>query len=363
MPANASDRRPLVISADEELLDDLVRLAAVTGVVLDVAADAGAGLRRWAMAPLALVGADVVAAVAAADPPRRPDVVVVGRGLDASLLWESALALGAEQVLSLPDDEQRVVARISAGSDAATPRAVTVGVVGGRGGAGASTLAAALAVTATRRRCTAFLVDADPLGGGIDLVLGLEDRVGMRWPDLAATAGRVSPVALRSALPTAGDLVVLSWDRSDLLAVPAAAMGSVLRAAQRAADVVVVDLPRHREPATTEALSRCTTVLLVLPAEVRAVGAASRVACLVSDTAADVRVVVRGPSPAGLDGRTIADALGLPLAGELAAEPRLGALLEHGKPPAGRGKGPLAAFCRSILADLGVRPGGAGVAA
>jgi secretion/DNA translocation related CpaE-like protein len=363
MPADTSDRRPLVISADEDLLDDLIRLAAVTGVVLDVAADVGAGLRRWATAPLVFVGSDVVGALAAADPPRRQDVAVVGRCLDASAFWGSALALGAEQVLSLPDDEQRVVARTSAGTDAATPRAVTIGVVGGRGGAGASTLAAALAVTATRRRCTAFLVDADPLGGGVELVLGLEDRVGMRWPDLAATAGRVSPVALRSALPSAGGLVVLSWDRSDLLAVPAAAMGSVLRAARRAADVVVVDLPRHRDEATTEALSRCTTVLLVVPAEVRAVGAASRVACLVSGTTADVRVVVRRPAPAGLDGRTVADALGLPLAGELAAEPRLGAMLEQGKPPAGRGKGPLASFCRSFLVDIGVRAGGAGAAA
>ena len=363
MPAASNDRCPLVISADENLLDDLIRLAAATGGVLDVAPDAGAGLRRWASAPLVLVGADVVSTLAASPPPRRPDVAVVGRDIDATALWESALAIGAEQVLSIPDDEHRVVARISSGTDAATPRAVTIGVVGGRGGAGASTLAAALAVTATRRRCSAFLVDADPLGGGVELVLGMEDRVGMRWPDLAATAGRVSPVALRSALPAVGGLVVLSWDRGDLLTIPAAAMGSVLKAAQRSADVVVVDLPRHHDQATKEALSRCTAVLLVVPAEVRAVGSGSRVARLVAGAVPDVRVVVRGPAPAGLDGRTVAAALDLPLAGELSVEPRLGAMLEQGKPPAGRGKGPLATLCRSLLADLGVRPAGDGVTA
>ena len=113
MPAAPNDRCPLVISADENLLDDLIRLAAVTGVVLDVAPDAGAGLRRWASAPLVLVGADVVSTIAASPPPRRPDVAVVGRDIDATALWESALAIGAEQVLSIPDDEHRVVARIS----------------------------------------------------------------------------------------------------------------------------------------------------------------------------------------------------------------------------------------------------------
>ena len=50
----------------------------------------------------------------------------------------------------------------------------------------------------------ALLVDVDPWGGGIDLVLGSEDEPGLRWPDLALQGGRLS-TAVREALPrTAG---------------------------------------------------------------------------------------------------------------------------------------------------------------
>ena len=40
----------LLITSDESLLDELVRLCATAGTTPDVAADAGAGLRAWASA-------------------------------------------------------------------------------------------------------------------------------------------------------------------------------------------------------------------------------------------------------------------------------------------------------------------------
>lgn len=356
MPAFPPSGRPLAVTADDALLDDLVRLATAAGASLDVAAEANTAGRLWSAAPLVLVGADLLPALARASPVRRRDVVVVGRGIGNPVLWQGAVDVGAEQVVDVVDDEQWLVARIADAADGNSRDAMTVGVLAGRGGAGASTLAAALAVTAVRHGRTSFLVDADPLGGGINLVLGGEDRVGMRWPELVATEGRVGAGALRSVLPCVDELVVLSWDRSDLLEIPRSAMRAVLDAARRGSDVVLVDLPRHVDPATEEALSRCATVLLLVPAEVRAVAAASRVARVVTSIVPDLRVVVRRPAPAGLDGATVAEALELPLAGELAPEPRLDVMLERGEPPARRGKGPLAGFCARVLADLGVVP-------
>ena len=64
---------------------------------------------------------------------------------------------------------------------------------------------------------------------------------------------------------------------------------------------------------------------LVVPAEVRAVTAAGRVATLVRPLTASLRVVVRGPAPAGLDAQVVAEALGLPLAGQCRPEPGLAA--------------------------------------
>src|SRR5207244_4254134 len=89
-----------------------------------------------------------------------------------------------------------------------------VGVIGGCGGAGATLLAASLALAAARRPAGAMLIDLDPFGGGIDLLLGLEDRPGLRWPDLADIGSRVSPEALHGVLPRLRGLPVLSCGRS-----------------------------------------------------------------------------------------------------------------------------------------------------
>ncbi len=235
-------------------------------------------------------------------------------------------------------------------------RALVVGVLGGRGGAGASTLATALAVTAAGRSLRSILVDGDPLGGGIDLLLGGEDVSGLRWPELSDARGRLSAAALRDALPRVAELTVLSWDRGDVLTIAPDAMQAVLGAAGRDTDVVVVDLPRRLDPAAEAALARTDIALLVVPAEVRATAAAARVAAGAGLLAADLRVVVRGPAPSGLAAETVAEALGLPLAGTLRPEPGLAGAQERGDPPAGRGKGPLAEFSGRFLAAVLDRP-------
>src|SRR5450759_3038179 len=66
----------------------------------------------------------------------------------------------------------------------------------------------------------------------------------------------------------------------------------------------------------------------------------------------DVRVVVRGPAPAGLDADVIAASLDLRLAGQLRPEPGLAAALERGEPPARRGSGPLSRLCGRLLDEL-----------
>src|SRR5262249_29717036 len=123
-------------------------------------------------------------------------------------------------------------------------------VLGGRGGAGASVLATALAVTARRRGLDALLIDADPLGGGVELVLGWGGMQGLRWSDLADARGRISPPALVGALPNQalsnqGSLAVLSFDRSELDGVSPHAMAAAIDAGRRARDLVVIDLPRR----------------------------------------------------------------------------------------------------------------------
>jgi secretion/DNA translocation related CpaE-like protein len=261
--------------------------------------------------------------------------------------------VGADHVALLPDAEPWLVEQFADAADGRPHDAVSVCVIGGRGGAGASTLAAALAVTSARLGLRAMLLDGDPLGGGIDLVLGGEETGGLRWPDLGDARGRVPPKTLREALPRVGELTVLSWDRRDTVSIPLPAMQTVLRAASRANDLMVVDLPRRLDEAAAAAAERADVTLLVVPAEVRATAAAARVAASLALVTSDVRLVVRGPGPSRLPGEVIAESLGLPLAGQIRDEPAIVAALERGEPPGRRGRGSLADFCQGFLVELG----------
>ena len=343
--------RPLLVVDDPDLLDELLRLAGQSGTEVDVASDAVSARRCWRTAPVVVVTAGVVAA-GQLRLPRRSGVVLLGESLDDAGIWQLGVEVGAEHVVFLPDAEQWLVGRLADAAEETSGEAPVLAVVGGRGGAGATTLASALAVTAARTGRSTLLVDGDPLGGGIDLVFGGEADAGLRWPDLGGTRGRVPPAALADALPRMAGLSVLSWDRGAAAAVPGEAMASVLGAARRAHDLVVVDLPRSADEAGRVVLAAASCVLLVVPAEVRAAAAASRVAAAVGLLCPDLRVVVRGPAPGRLDAGSLASALGLPLAGRLRAEPGLDADLERGEAPARRGRGPLADLCAGLLEEL-----------
>jgi secretion/DNA translocation related CpaE-like protein len=345
----SSGARPLIVTADELLLDALLRLTAAAGVTPDVAPDEVAARRLWSSASLVLVSDELASAVASAAPPHRAGVLVVTRVPDELAVWQRSLALGAERVLVLPDDEAMLVDRLADTVDERGRATFTAAVVGGCGGAGASTFAAALAIAAGGLGMRALLLDGDPLGGGLDLVLGSESVPGVRWPDLMGTSGRVSAPSLREALPQVGELSVLSWDRGDLAVIPPPVMREVLAAGRRGHDVVVVDLPRRLDPAGEEALLKADTTFLVVPAEVRAVAAAGRVAAQLASVTSRVEVVVCGPGPSGLDGPLVSDTLDLPLAAEMRAERGLGAALDMGEGLWRRRRGALARGCRALL--------------
>jgi secretion/DNA translocation related CpaE-like protein len=348
-------QRPLAVLHDELVLDQAVQLAAVTGCTIDSAPDVVAARRRWSEAPLVLLDAQAVAACVDAGLPRRTGVVVLCAGEPPPELWQRALAIGAERVLSLPAGESWLLSALADATD--RPAAVTgrvVALLGGRGGAGASVLAAAVALTALRSGAGALLIDGDPLGGGLDLVLGAEEQTGLRWPDLHLQGGRVPAHALRSVLPgrTSGNarLSVVSCDRDGPGPDPEA-MAAVIEAGRRAGDTVVVDLPRHPTAAAAAALDHTDLAVLVVPAELRASAAARRVAAMVKARGVPIRAVVRGPAPSGLKAADIASNTEAPLLAAVRAEPGLPQSLERaGLRP--KPHGPLTTAAKAILTEL-----------
>src|SRR3954447_6958707 len=87
--------RPLVVSNDEELLDDLLRLLAAAGTEPELATGGPARRRAYREAPLVLVGADALTGGALDAFPRRPGVVVVTPRELPATEWAAAVEVGA----------------------------------------------------------------------------------------------------------------------------------------------------------------------------------------------------------------------------------------------------------------------------
>lgn len=247
--------RPLLITRDALLLDDVIRLATAAGVDMSVRDEPA--VSAWGAAPLIFVGEDVLATATSKALPRRDDVVVVRRRVSSGetpmATWHGAVALGAEHVAELPEAERWIIDRLSQSCDATSPGGPVVSCVAGVGGAGATTLAALLA-----RETRGLLVDVDPYGPVIPVDGGL------RWPDLADTRGRVPPASLRNALPTVHGAHVLTGSPDSRFTIPTAALDSVLEAGSRGFTCTVVDTPRADADASRIAWGRSDLVIVIV---------------------------------------------------------------------------------------------------
>src|SRR5699024_1908763 len=126
----------------------------------------------WVRSPVVVLDPAAAQSCVAAGLSRRRSVLLVCAPKDDGAgVWQCAVRLGADDVFLLPEDADSLL-------DAFRRRAGTrrrggggiITVVSGHGGAGASVLASALALTAEP---SSLLVDLDPAGPGLDLILGI----------------------------------------------------------------------------------------------------------------------------------------------------------------------------------------------
>jgi len=96
--------RPLLLTRDPDLVDDLRRLAAVAGIEPDVATSAAEARRTWSSASVVVVGDDLVDEAAHAGLRRRADVVVAG-GTEACIHPITVAAFAAMRALSTRNDQ------------------------------------------------------------------------------------------------------------------------------------------------------------------------------------------------------------------------------------------------------------------
>lgn len=317
-------------------------MAAASDVGLVVVADAAEVLGAWPTASLVLVGADLAEAVAGLAPARRAGVHLVGHAVGEDA-FRAAVLLGAESVVELPDGLPWL-GEVLADVDEPSAAARVIGVVGGSGGVGATTLACALGQVAARRG-RAVLLDADPLGPGLDRLLGLEDSAGVRWPDLHATTGRLSARALRETVPRAGGPGVVTWAGGERR-LDAATVRETLTAATRGHDVVLVDLPRHGDGVTLELARRCDRLLVVCRSSIAGLASAGQVVSALGVADGVASLALR---PGRVGESDAAQVTGLPIAAVVPDQPRVVEALDLGLGPLPRRRGALARVAAGLL--------------
>ncbi|CAJ1579045.1 hypothetical protein MU0050_000310 [[Mycobacterium] wendilense] len=347
-------RAVLALLSEPSLRDEVDRVAAAAGTeVVRLSSPSTLGRTAWNSATVVVIDEEQARPCATLGLPRRPAVFVVATEAPAADTFHAAMTLGAEAVLVLPEQAGELVRLVADAVEAVRDdarRGEVVAVTGGRGGAGASIFAAALALGAV----DSALIDLDPLGGGIDLLLGVEAATGLRWPDIVVKGGRLNWVEVRQVLPTHGGVAVLSAGRQGG-EIGCGAVEAVIESARHGGVLVVCDVPRRLTDAAVAALELADLAALVCPSDVRSCAAAAALGPALLAVNPNVGLVVRGPAPGGLRATDVAATVGLPLLAAMRPEPMIDQRLERGGLRL-RARSPLAGAATAVLNTLGRRP-------
>ncbi|MEZ2189710.1 septum site-determining protein Ssd [Corynebacterium sp. CCM 9204] len=215
--------------------------------------------------------------------------------------WRTAMSCHAEAAFVLPAQSPELLAALGDQTTTDT-RGRVLGILGAVGGAGTSTLAAAVARELADDR--PLLIDAVDKSGGLDLLLCMEDTPGARWPEVTLGRGRVELDDLRNALPRSADgITVLSAARSritDPFTLDSGTLAAALTCVRSGSGTAVLDLPAGARGADL-AVECCDLVILLVPAEVRAVAAAASLTAKFAARKTPVCTVLRHRGWSGID--------------------------------------------------------------
>ena len=337
----------VLATRDAELERAVLAAGAAVGRAVEVVDEVGSLATAWGEATSLLVGWDLAAAVVDRALPRRSGIYVVGPEDARQQACGWSMPLGAA-VLLLPEGARWLSSVITGAASTEAAPVVIVGVLGGSGGVGASTLAAGLALAAARSRRKAALVDVDPTGGGADLLFGAEDVPGWRWARLRTARGQIGD--LTGKLPAVDGVDLVSMSRVGDTDVGRDAVASVVSSLERTHEVVVLDIGRGLAAAALEGVRLADRLVLACAQEVRSVAAARAVLATVK-TGATAGAVVRLRPGAVVAPGAVADALGLPLWGTMPDDRALAVAADRGVPSGAQARRWEGA-CDRVLAHL-----------
>ena len=230
-------------------------------------------------------------------PPQRfytPSGVVDGQSVShASVSWPGTIGLGG-----FASPSETVPAKLSStGSEAPPPRNVVV-VDAATAGIGTSTLTALLARELAERGLKCVLVDADLNGGGLDVLLGVEDEDGTRFGDISAPLGNIDGKALLRELPSWEGVPLLACDPWKSENPQAWEIQACVRSLAQVRDAVLVDVGQWHGLRDATELARATRITVV---ELTVLGLARAKTAMQSHSAAqEQRHCIVGIEPRGV---------------------------------------------------------------
>lgn len=179
-------------------------------------------------------------------------------------------------------------------------------------GVGVSTLSSLLARNLVQYGAACALVDADLQGGGLDVLLGIENEDGTRFGDINAPLGNVNGKALLREMPSWDGVPILSCDPWKTGNPQSWDMRACVQALSQVRDVVIVDVAQRVGLREVTELDQCARIVVV---ELTVLGLARAKTMLRSSiqtqggSAEDAnRILVVGAEPRGtLRGRGITE--------------------------------------------------------
>ncbi|ADG75663.1 flp pilus assembly protein FlpE [Cellulomonas flavigena DSM 20109] len=225
---------------------------------------------------------------------------------------------------------------------------MVVGVVGAAGGVGTSTLAALVARRLSRTTST-VLVDLDRGAGGLDVVVGVEDVDGARWPDLRGAGGDVRGADVLALLPRWGACAVLSADRTRPEPVDPGVRVDVLHALACEVGALVLDLDRGTVVDGDAPLAACEATVVAARADLRSVAGALALRPRLDEARTAAGLVVQRGARTTLGAGDVAAASGLDVWHAARRDRALAARAERIGPG---GRGPAARAADAVVRRL-----------
>lgn len=273
------------------------------------------------------------------EPFTHDQVVILASDGACAKTWQLAVQLDAKHVEVLPTATNWLIEHLV---PPVHTRAQVVSITPVVGGAGASTLACALAGHYAAQGLKVALVDADPRAGGLDVVMGCEQAEGMRWVDILSLEGSVAAPELFESLIIRKGIHLIAPRRGQF-DVDGTQIITTIDALASACDVVVIDTPRLSDELAPQLIAASDEALLVTPTTVQASSLLTALKWQLPDERCGL--VVRQIPGSGLTAVGVAQAVELPLRATLPTDARIVEQVEQGL---GLSNVTLGAFSRSV---------------